>query len=683
MRVRSGHRTAEQHSSNRSRAVFRPAKPPVLSERRRNQSYATIVYGDGAVACAAAVLGAVLADLDGTRSRTAVVWNVSTATRRVLLLSGWTIFEAKPSAAPSGQQEPMARKAALWTLPYRRVIFWDADHMPVPTKEAASRLQKLWTMRGDPSFLAKGETPRHNRGNACLNSGLMLLSPDHGVATRMAHLASVPPHDLYSRCPHGHDQPLLNYMFPKFHSFGSAQRQLGPYMNKECTAFNRSTNAVLHWADSYHFWNSTGPWARLALPEGEPCADVHGAMALHWWQYFQCLPLGAQALCRRRVPFTPQTLRKQGLANELALGLQNHPPLRSALRLQQPLSTTTTTASKSHRRIRRPVRLAPVCRTFRFRRYVSNPLLQPHQLQQTNLNFSENINGPSVLETPRWLRPRLGRFYMYSAHHTGDHVRLAYADELDGSWTVFGNRSLTLAAVAGVCHKHVASPDVHVESGKRLRMYFHCPTRSRPPGCDCTACECDQQTFAAISVDGLSWTLERTTPVVPTFYFKRFTLGCTDYGLAKWRNEGGVLFVRDFRRGFRRLPGILLRMRHGAVHVCGTSAYLFWTAIGDKPEHLLWAPLTNLTDGDWVPHSAEHRALAYPTEAYEGAYLPPAASTVGMIARPERAMRDPAVLALAGSDCNTLHLLYAAMGERTIAGESPWPVHALRNRISG
>ena len=31
-----------------------------------------------------------------------------------------------------------------------------------------------------------------------------------------------------------------------------------------------------------------------------------------------------------------------------------------------------------------------------------------------------NINGPSIIEVPKWLVNRLARYYLYFAHHNGE-----------------------------------------------------------------------------------------------------------------------------------------------------------------------------------------------------------------------------------------------------------------------
>ena len=47
-----------------------------------------------------------------------------------------------------------------------------------------------------------------------------------------------------------------------------------------------------------------------------------------------------------------------------------------------------------------------------------------------------NINGPSVIRVPSWVKAPLGKYYMYFAHHKGSYIRLAFSDAVAGPWTV-------------------------------------------------------------------------------------------------------------------------------------------------------------------------------------------------------------------------------------------------------
>src|SRR5262245_22915835 len=120
------------------------------------------------------------------------------------------------------------------------------------------------------------------------------------------------------------------------------------------------------------------------------------------------------------------------------------------------------------------------------------PIISPSMLPEGDRT---NINGPSLIAAPDWLPGRLGSFYLYFAHHHGSYIRLAFADDPAGPWTVHPRGSLRLADAPG-CRDHVASPDVHVDHERReIRMYFH----------GVSARDSRQLSFMARSKDGLSF----------------------------------------------------------------------------------------------------------------------------------------------------------------------------------
>ena len=58
--------------------------------------------------------------------------------------------------------------------------------------------------------------------------------------------------------------------------------------------------------------------------------------------------------------------------------------------------------------------------------------------------MGDNINGPSLIKVPDWIENPLGQYYLYFAHHQGTHIRLAYADRLEGPWTTHAPGTLQL-----------------------------------------------------------------------------------------------------------------------------------------------------------------------------------------------------------------------------------------------
>jgi hypothetical protein len=67
------------------------------------------------------------------------------------------------------------------------------------------------------------------------------------------------------------------------------------------------------------------------------------------------------------------------------------------------------------------------------RRLTQNPLITT----RSSATLGDNINGPTVIRVPAWIDRPLGRYYMYFAHHMGRFIRLAYANAIEGPWTVY------------------------------------------------------------------------------------------------------------------------------------------------------------------------------------------------------------------------------------------------------
>jgi len=55
-----------------------------------------------------------------------------------------------------------------------------------------------------------------------------------------------------------------------------------------------------------------------------------------------------------------------------------------------------------------------------------------------------NINGPSLIRVPDWVENPLGNYYLYFSHHKGDFIRLAYADKVEGPWSIYEPGALGL-----------------------------------------------------------------------------------------------------------------------------------------------------------------------------------------------------------------------------------------------
>lgn len=167
-------------------------------------AYATVVYGDSAFACAAAVLGATLRANDDSRSRVAVVSAVSARVRRILTHDGlWQLHEvqtteSRPSERSWRQRQAQTarRKNLLWSLPFDQVLYFDADSFVLPspagdTSRRARRLGQLWqriSLSDEWPLAATGVRPNHyhnlSRASSCFNGGFLMLRPDEQILAR-------------------------------------------------------------------------------------------------------------------------------------------------------------------------------------------------------------------------------------------------------------------------------------------------------------------------------------------------------------------------------------------------------------------------------------------------------------------------------------------------------------------
>ncbi|MFZ1754657.1 MAG: hypothetical protein WBO46_00905 [Caldilineaceae bacterium] len=292
------------------------------------------------------------------------------------------------------------------------------------------------------------------------------------------------------------------------------------------------------------------------------------------------------------------------------------------------------------------------------RRFPQNPIITPAH----DPHIGQNINGPSLIRVPEWLPNRLGNYYLYFGHHQGQYIRLAYADGLEGPWTVYSPGTLPLDATP--CFGHIASPDVHMDAAnQRLVMYYHGPALGKEqllgdPLTERYPILGGQRTFFAFSEDGIHFTTH--TEILGPSYFRVFRHGGWTYALGM----PGIFFrSRDGITGFESGPVLFSQdQRHTAVLVAGDTLSVFYSQAGDCPEHILCATI-DLT-GDWREWQAsEPVSVIQPETEYEGADLPLEPSQRGAIHSRARQLRDPAIFQEEGRT----YLLYSVAGENGIA----------------
>lgn len=293
-----------------------------------------------------------------------------------------------------------------------------------------------------------------------------------------------------------------------------------------------------------------------------------------------------------------------------------------------------------------------------------------------------SINGPSLIRVPDWVPNPLGRYYLYFAHHAGKHIRMAYADEISGPWTLREGGVLSLDAQTAVTG-HIASPQVVVdEDSHRFHLYYHGGRQKTDAKDDGE--EGGQVTGVAVSADGVSFTsLDR---VVGPAYLQVFKHRGRWYGL----NHSGVLreaakvgdsfepvakiigpeILDAVDPALRGEPGAVpaanrptkgpfrYSMRHVGVDTWGDRLIVYFSCVGHRPERIL----CTVVDLAGSPESWRARGVhevLQPERPWEGADLPLAYSRGGISTARVRELRDPAVY----RDGERAWLLYSIAGE--------------------
>lgn len=264
--------------------------------------------------------------------------------------------------------------------------------------------------------------------------------------------------------------------------------------------------------------------------------------------------------------------------------------------------------------------------------------------------MGDDINGPSLIRVPGWVKKPLGRYYLYFAHHQGTYIRMAYADEVSGPWTVYSPGVLDLQDAFAA--DHIASPDVHIDhDARQFRMYYH--GKRTVEG---TA----QETRVALSSDGLDFTARPEVLGLP--YFRVFRYNDWYYAIGMpgtmYRSKDGL---SNFERGPQLFPD---NQRHTAVLLRDKTLLVFYTMVGETPpESIIMCSIDHLSEdwNDWTP--SEPQTVLSPEHHWEGANQPLEPSRRGIIVPPVNQLRDPAIF----EDGDGLYLLYAVAGEQGIA----------------
>ena len=287
---------------------------------------------------------------------------------------------------------------------------------------------------------------------------------------------------------------------------------------------------------------------------------------------------------------------------------------------------------------------------------------RPIIVPEMDMRMGGNIQGPSLIKVPEWIENPLGNYYLYFADHRGTYIRMAYADEVTGPWTVYSPGSLRLEdsffpttcppcshrpGRTGALYAHIASPDVQVrEDLQQIVMYYHGQSVGR------------QFTRAAVSEDGIHF--EGRKEDLGRAYFRVIEHEGFYYAMSM---PGYLFRSRDGLTSFEAGPELFTpNMRHSALLIRDERLYVFFTNRGDAPERIMLSTI-ELTD-DWNEWAAtEPIEVLRPEMDYEGADLPLEASRGGYIDERVHQLRDPAIY----QEGDKTYLLYAVAGESGIA----------------
>ena len=276
-----------------------------------------------------------------------------------------------------------------------------------------------------------------------------------------------------------------------------------------------------------------------------------------------------------------------------------------------------------------------------FVRSENNLMIYP-EMDGLEGRLGENINGPSVIKVPDWIKNPLGKYYMYFAHHHGKFIRLAYANYPDGPWTIYKPGVLHINKTAAV--GHIASPDIIIDKEtETIRMYFHGYNQNKE----------GQKTFFSTSKDGMNFTAFDT--ILGPSYFRVFKYKLDYYALVKGTFYRSIDGVQPFEKGALILP----KARHTAVRLSEDKLTVFYSQKGDAPERILSCEV-NLAEGAWKSWKANGvKEVLKPEMDYEGVNLPIEKSVKGFSRKPLHELRDPAILI----DNEDVYLYYSVSGE--------------------
>jgi hypothetical protein len=192
-------------------------------------------------------------------------------------------------------------------------------------------------------------------------------------------------------------------------------------------------------------------------------------------------------------------------------------------------------------------------------------------------------------------------------------------------------------------------------------MYYHCPFNNK---------KTSQSTFSSYSVDGLKFISNSDNIIHP--YFRQFVYNNNIYGIAmksiclnpelvKKGCKSISVIMKKENNTWIEIGNILPWSRHTCILVKNEKIYIFYTLVGDNPEHILVAEL--FIDTKDRVNIQNIKNIIKPELDYEHDNAPFIPSLYGPSHEAVRQLRDPYVF----TDNNDTYILYSVCGEKGIA----------------
>lgn len=323
-----------------------------------------------------------------------------------------------------------------------------------------------------------------------------------------------------------------------------------------------------------------------------------------------------------------------------------------------------------------------------------NPIIEPSMF--SNQDDGLNINGPSLIRIPDWIpvneRANVSaQYYLYFAHHVGDYIRMAWATNIEGPYTLYddeagiGNRGVLDNNEADIFldndirieENHLASPDVIVDDvNQRIIMYFHSGSSFFVGNEE----QSSQVTWVSTSPYGLEFYNGIESVHLGSSYFRVFEYDEELYALDNGakinralnaENPWAIPTGYDFTEKLWDLnpnhvfqddipvPSSELRVRHTGVRVVGNQLHVFYSRRGEIQERIQLSTVDLSSDWtQWDPTYPPIEVLT-PNPGWEGGQLELDNSKLGAGVDVNQ-LRDPDVFE---DTDGQLYLIYTGNGE--------------------